>query len=228
MRKVPLLVSASTLSLLLVACGGGTATEPEADASSAATAENSTPPASSVAPSASSSPESLATATTTAPTTGEAAADATPSSDATTEQEPQCSGVPAQQAVENNIGQIEPYDGGTPSARYEWSTSWFNADNYDDCAGLSAIVITIESATASSPCHIMLFHNGEFVGTATSEAYGFEPSIQRVDDSTLQVTYVWPGPGDSNAYPTESSVATFTYDDATDSVSMSGELPSYA
>ena len=47
------------------------------------------------------------------------------------------------------------------------------AGNFDPCATLSAALVTVEGATGSSPDHALLFHYGEYVGTATSVAYPF-------------------------------------------------------
>ena len=45
--------------------------------------------------------------------------------------------------------------------------------NYDPCADLSAVVLTVQDATHSSPDQALLFHRGTFVGTATPQAYPF-------------------------------------------------------
>jgi hypothetical protein len=53
---------------------------------------------------------------------------------------------------------------------------WVNVPydgNYDPCATLSAALVTIEDATGSSPQHALLFHYGEYLGTATWQPYPF-------------------------------------------------------
>ncbi|ULL12994.1 hypothetical protein CKW46_27540 [Mycobacterium liflandii] len=45
--------------------------------------------------------------------------------------------------------------------------------DYDLCAELSAVVVTVVDATRSSPDEALMFHRGQFVGTATPEAYPF-------------------------------------------------------
>ncbi|RUP00894.1 MAG: LppP/LprE family lipoprotein [Mycobacterium sp.] len=47
------------------------------------------------------------------------------------------------------------------------------ASNYNACADLSAIVVTVQDATGSSPDLALMFHRGAFVGTATPRAYPF-------------------------------------------------------
>jgi len=42
--------------------------------------------------------------------------------------------------------------------------------NYDSCADLSAIIVTIERATGSSPEQALMFHRGQYLGTGTSKA----------------------------------------------------------
>ena len=45
--------------------------------------------------------------------------------------------------------------------------------NYDSCADLSSIVVTVEGATGSSPEQALMFHRGSYLGTATLYAYPF-------------------------------------------------------
>ncbi|MDT5225872.1 MAG: hypothetical protein QOG19_3279 [Mycobacterium sp.] len=45
--------------------------------------------------------------------------------------------------------------------------------NYDPCAALSAIVVSVQDGTRSAPDLALLFHRGVFVGTATPNAYSF-------------------------------------------------------
>lgn len=108
---------------------------------------------------------------------------------------------------------------------WPWAVEYADVRGYDPCLPLSYIVLPIEGATASSPYQIMLFHKGDYLGTATAEAYGFSPGMERLGDSTIQVTWRWPNPGDSNANPTGRSTAQFTWDEAAGRVIMSGEVP---
>ena len=87
------------------------------------------------------------------------------------------------------------------------------------------IVLTINGATGSSPYHIMLFHKGEYVGTATAEPQGFSPDVKQVDGKTLAVTYFYTKPGEANAERSGEAHATFTWDPAQEKVVMDGELP---
>lgn len=53
---------------------------------------------------------------------------------------------------------------------------WSNVpvdSNYDSCSALSAMVVTIEGATGSSPEQALMFHKGRFLGTGTLKAYAF-------------------------------------------------------
>ncbi|BBX94764.1 LppP/LprE family lipoprotein [Mycobacterium lacus] len=85
--------------------------------------------------------------------------------------------------------------------------------NYDPCADLSAVVVTVQGATASAPDQALMFHRGEFVGTATPKAYPFtklenpastddivvltyrtDQSCDACEDGTLTVVgYEWQG-----------------------------------
>jgi len=45
--------------------------------------------------------------------------------------------------------------------------------NYDPCATLSTALMTIQGATGSSPIQALMFHQGKYLGTGTTKAYGF-------------------------------------------------------
>ncbi len=64
--------------------------------------------------------------------------------------------------------------------------------NYDPCADLSTVLVTIEGATGSSPVQALMFHRGEFLGTGTWKAYGFT-SLDREASTpdTVVLRYRW-------------------------------------
>lgn len=130
----------------------------------------------------------------------------------------ECSSDNDESAYEKAIAQVEPY----PGLARPWRPS---ASNYDPCASLSWITVTLEGATASSPYHILLFHNGEYLGTATAKAYGFSPKVSRVDDSEIAVTYRWPMEGEGNAEASGTTQAGFRWDEGAQKVVMSGDVP---
>ena len=88
-----------------------------------------------------------------------------------------------------------------PLTKVPWSTDPAGFEGtFDPCVTLSAVIITVEGATGSSPNQVLLFHKGEFVGTATHESLGFtslDPG--RTTDDTVGVTYK--SPGSCNACP---------------------------
>lgn len=128
-----------------------------------------------------------------------------------------CEAGNAQAAFNDNIAQIPQWNG------HNWAL--VDSSHYDPCASLSWQTISIEGATASSPHHIMLFHYGQYLGTATAEPYGFFPSVERVNGNEISVTYHWPQEGDANAAPTGETHAGFRWDEAQHKVIMSGDVP---
>ncbi|WP_182840999.1 LppP/LprE family lipoprotein [Corynebacterium falsenii] len=108
---------------------------------------------------------------------------------------------------------------------WAWDTKWAMLDGYDDCAALSYIVITIEGATGSSPFQIMLFHNGQYLGTATKKAFGFGPTVTRESDSLISVIFHWARPGEGTANRSGESYAQFAWDDQQGKVVMTGDAP---
>jgi len=65
--------------------------------------------------------------------------------------------------------------------------------NYNPCATLSVALISVQSGTGSSPWQALTFHNGNYVGTATSRAYSFVSlNSARTTDDTVALNYTQP------------------------------------
>lgn len=107
---------------------------------------------------------------------------------------------------------------------YEWGPSWAE-NHWEPCADLSWITLPIDRGTASSPYRIALFHDGEPIGRATFEDYGFHPTVVRLDDTTIRVTYTYALDGEATATASGRAVSTFTWIDDQDKVVHSGEVP---
>lgn len=131
-----------------------------------------------------------------------------------------CSGLTAKDAVDRWASEVP-----LPEEGYPYAPGAATLETYEPCAALSWIVLPVANGTGSSPNQIMLFHRGEYLGTATEKAYGFTPDVIRVDDDSIQVTWHWPQEGDANADPTGTSVAQFVWDEDAGQVVMSGETP---
>ena len=59
---------------------------------------------------------------------------------------------------------------------------------------MSTALVTVEGATGSSPITALMFHNGTYLGTATSRAYGFTSlNDKRTTDDTVVLNYKTPG-----------------------------------
>lgn len=162
------------------------------------------------------------TVTQTAPaSTPEAAPPVEPSAVPTPEV-PACSGLTQAEAVNASIDSIAPY----PNLEsHVWVAATPDDLTYDECADLSYVVVTLYGGTVSTPCHVMLFNQGRYLGTATADAQGYYPRVERLDDASIQVTYTYNLPGESNAAASGRSTATFTWDEATQSVIMEGDVP---
>lgn len=130
----------------------------------------------------------------------------------------QCGSEEAYAAVVTNLHTL-------PADQAPWNPDTA-LNNYDSCAALSWAQITLEGATASSPYHIMLFHKGEYLGTATAKPQTFA-KISRVDDRTIDVEYHYPKENESMANSTGRAYASFTWSEAEPKVQMSGDVPDY-
>ena len=131
-----------------------------------------------------------------------------------------CSGLTGKDAVMRWYGEVP-----LPEQGYPYAPGAATIETYDPCAALSSVILPVAHATASSPTQVMLFHHGNYIGTATEKAYGLYPAIARRAPHPLRGTRHWPRAGDANADPTGRSTATFTWNDATGQVDMAGEVP---
>lgn len=106
-----------------------------------------------------------------------------------------------------------------------WATDDADPSTYDPCQTLSWIVVPVENGTASSPHQIMLFHDGRYVGPATKAAHGYWPTVLRLDQGVIEVTWTFPEEGDSAADPTGLATATYTWSDEAQHVQQNGSTP---
>lgn len=107
----------------------------------------------------------------------------------------------------------------------KWDAANADYSGYDACAPLSWSVVTLDRATAGSPYAILLFHQGAYLGTATSEQYAFQPTVERQSDSAIVVTYTYVKADEANADASGRTTATFTWNDETGRVEMTGDTP---
>lgn len=130
----------------------------------------------------------------------------------------ECGVVGDAPAIRDNIDEVPPPQQLADDARWEFT----GTTNYDPCAALSYARLDITGGTGSSPVQLMLFHDGEYVGTASECAFGSTSVIDIAADS-ITVEYRWPREGDANADP--SGRATVTYRWAGGMVRADRELP---
>lgn len=120
-----------------------------------------------------------------------------------------------------------------PKNKSKWD-QWTNVsrtyEGYDPCAELSWID-AIPGSSPSDCCissmahHILLFHRGKFIGTATYEPYSFSPVITRTSDSSISVTYRYVKGDESSASASGRTTAEFTWSSSQNKVVMTGEVP---
>ncbi|MBY0791267.1 LppP/LprE family lipoprotein [Corynebacterium pseudokroppenstedtii] len=133
-----------------------------------------------------------------------------------------------QESCTDNIAAREYQDHAAevpPPSSGEWDIDLSSFLENQPCAALSwAVLVPTYIVDGNPPTQTMLFHNGRFIKTVSQEPT-YPPYIRRIDDSTINVTWDWPKPGEPQAAPTGRSVATFRWDDQSESVVMEGELP---
>lgn len=112
----------------------------------------------------------------------------------------------------------------------QWTNVSRTYEGYDPCAELSWID-AIPGSSPSDCCissmahHILLFHRGKFIGTATYEPYSFSPVITRTSDSSISVTYRYVKGDESSASTSGRTTAEFSWSSSQNKVVMTGEVP---
>ena len=112
----------------------------------------------------------------------------------------------------------------------QWTNVSRTYEGYDPCAELSWID-AIPGSSPSDCCissmahHILLFHRGKFIGTATYEPYSFSPVITRTSDSSISVTYRYVKGDESSASASGRATAEFSWSSSQNKVVMTGEVP---
>lgn len=112
----------------------------------------------------------------------------------------------------------------------QWTNVSRTYEGYDPCAELSWID-AIPGSSPSDCCissmahHILLFHRGKFIGTATYEPYSFSPVITRTSDSSISVTYRYVKGDESSASASGRTTAEFSWSSSQNKVVMTGEVP---
>lgn len=112
----------------------------------------------------------------------------------------------------------------------QWTNVSRTYEGYDPCAELSWID-AIPGSSPSSCCtaamvhHILLFHRGKFIGTATYEPYSFSPVITRTSDSSIRVTYRYMKEDEKVHNASGRTTAEFTWSSSQNKVVMTGEVP---
>lgn len=112
----------------------------------------------------------------------------------------------------------------------QWTNTSETYEGYDPCAELSWIDAIPgsshkECCISSMVHHILLFHRGKFIGTATYEPYSFSPVITRTSDSSIRVTYRYMKEDEAPASASGSTTAEFTWNPAKNQVDMEGTPP---
>lgn len=112
----------------------------------------------------------------------------------------------------------------------QWTNTSETYEGYDPCAELSWID-AIPGSSHKDCCissmvhHILLFHRGKFIGTATYEPYSFPPVITRTSDSSISVTYRYVKGDESPASASGRTTVEFTWNPAKNQVDMEGTPP---
>ena len=235
----------AALALVVTSCSASTdsavsgtvvSSSSSASASASATSTQELFPAASASPSASasatpsaSSPApvpSVVTITVHAePTASESKSDSKSEAKSESKKDSTCASDSASTVVSKALRELK-----NKSKWDQWTNVSRTYEGYDPCAELSWID-AIPGSSPSDCCissmahHILLFHRGKFIGTATYEPYSFSPVITRTSDSSISVTYRYVKGDESSASASGRTTAEFSWSSSQNKVVMTGEVP---
>ena len=235
----------AALALVVTSCSASTdsavsgtvvSSSGSASASASATSTQELFPAASASPSASasatpsaSSPApvpSVVTITVHAePTASESKSDSKSEAKSESKKDSTCASDSASTVVSKALRELK-----NKSKWDQWTNVSRTYEGYDPCAELSWID-AIPGSSPSDCCissmahHILLFHRGKFIGTATYEPYAFSPVITRTSDSSISVTYRYVKGDERSASASGRTTAEFSWSSSQNKVVMTGEVP---
>ncbi|WP_314604629.1 LppP/LprE family lipoprotein [Rothia mucilaginosa] len=231
----------AALALVITSCSASTdsavsgtvvSSSSSASASASATSTQALFPTPSASPSASASASSPApvpsvvTITVHAePTASESKSDSKSEAKSESKKDSTCASDSASTVVSKALRELK-----NKSKWNQWTNVSRTYEGYDPCAELSWID-AIPGSSPSDCCissmvhHILLFHRGKFIGTATYEPYSFSPVITRTSDSSISVTYRYMKGDESPASASGRTTAEFSWSSSQNKVVMTGEVP---
>lgn len=236
----------AALALVVTSCSASTdsavsgtvvSSSGSASASASATSTQELFPAASASPSASASASSPAPVpsvvtitvhaepTASESTTSESKSDSKSEAKSESKKDSTCASDSASTVVSKALRDLK-----NKSKWAQWTNTSETYEGYDPCAELSWID-AIPGSSHKDCCissmvhHILLFHRGKFIGTATYEPYSFPPVITRTSDSSISVTYRYVKGDESSASASGRTTVEFTWNPAKNQVDMEGTPP---
>lgn len=230
----------AALALVVTSCSASTdsavsgtvvSSSGSASASASATSTQELFPAASASPSASASATPSASSPAPVPSVvtitvhAEPTASESKTSESESKKDSTCASDSASTVVSKALRELK-----NKSKWDQWTNVSRTYEGYDPCAELSWID-AIPGSSPSDCCissmahHILLFHRGKFIGTATYEPYAFSPVITRTSDSSISVTYRYVKGDESSASASGRTTAEFSWSSSQNKVVMTGEVP---
>ena len=230
----------AALALVVTSCSASTdsavsgtvvSSSSSASASASATSTQELFPAASASPSTSASPSASPSVSSPAPVpsvvtiTVHAEPTASESKTSDSKKDSTCASDSASTVVSKALRELK-----NKSKWNQWTNVSEDYEGYDPCAELSWIDAIPgsshkECCISSMVHHILLFHRGKFIGTATYEPYSFSPVITRTSDSSISVTYRYMKEDEAPASASGITTAEFTWNPAKNQVDMDGTPP---
>ena len=214
-------VSGTVVSSSSSASASASATSTQALFPTPSASPSATPSASSPAPA-----PSVVTITVHAePTTSESKSDSKSEAKSESKKDSTCASDSASTVVSKALRELK-----NKSKWDQWTNVSASYEGYDPCAELSWID-AIPGSSPSACCissmahHILLFHRGKFIGTATYEPYSFSPVITRTSDSSISVTYRYMKEDEKVHNASGRTTAEFSWSSSQNKVVMTGEVP---
>ncbi|MFC9898054.1 LppP/LprE family lipoprotein [Nocardia sp. NPDC127579] len=214
------LMRVCTLLTVVVATLAGCADDSGAGQPTPTSATATNPSASATTAANSSTPGTTATDSSAPRTTQQ------PAETPTTEPSITAPNKPAHNDIEGRGRCVDPESTGVQNALAGLGDRWIAQQTSRSQPGSCAELLWVRAVggnSAGAPIHLLFFHDGKYLGTATSEAYAFT-QVTADSADTVTVEYRWLA-GDEPFADPQGGPATITYSWNGSSVVMNGTLP---
>lgn len=147
----------------------------------------------------------------------------TGASSTSAEEGPTCELIDAEEAI---VEGLEKFQSSEQGWQDPIASDPSMVEGFDTCAPLEVVALHSDDGSENAPMALMLFHEGEFIGPATSSHFP-NVEVSRIGENTIRAIYTADRPGGLAGSEVIAHVSTFSWDEQQKKVVWAGQMPSY-